>query len=67
MTKFSIVSARLEVELLTAYQQLREAFSKDEVNNARDKKDTLEDFSSVREEPQVIEGSFQSFVNSRPF
>ena len=47
MTKFSMVSTRLEVELLASHQQMREAFSKAEVTDAREKKTTLEDFSAV--------------------
>ena len=47
MTKFSMVSARLEVELLTSQQRLREAFSKTEVSEAKEKKESLEKFSAV--------------------
>ena len=47
MTKFSMVSARLEVELLTCHQRLREAFSKAEVTEAKEKKSSLDDFNSV--------------------
>ena len=47
MTKFSMVSARLEVELLTSHQRMREAFSKAEVAEAKEKKTTLEDFNTV--------------------
>ena len=47
MTKFSMVSTRLEVELLASHQQMREAFSKAEVAEAREKKSTLESFNSV--------------------
>ncbi len=47
MTKFSMVSARLEVELLTSQQRMREAFSKDEVAEAKEKKESLEKFSAV--------------------
>lgn len=47
MTKFSMVSARLEVELLTSHQRMREAFSKSDLAEAKEKKVTLEDFSAV--------------------
>lgn len=47
MTKFSMVSARLEVELLTSQQRMREAFSKTEVADAKEKKESLEKFSAV--------------------
>lgn len=47
MTKFSMVSARLEVELLTSQQRMREAFSKAEVADAKEKKESLEKFSAV--------------------
>jgi hypothetical protein len=47
MTKFSTVSSRLDVELLTTQQQLREAFSNSEVTEAKQKKALLEDFNVV--------------------
>lgn len=47
MTKFSMVSARLEVEQLTSHQRMREAFSNADLAEAKAKKATLEDFSAV--------------------
>lgn len=48
MTKFSKVKARVDVELLASVQNLREAFSKAEVKEAKEKKEKLEDFHTVR-------------------
>lgn len=47
MTKFSMVSSRLDVELLTTHQQLREAFSNTEVAEAKQKKSLLDNFNTV--------------------
>ena len=47
MTKFSMVRARVDVELLASVHLLREALSKAEVKEAREKKEKLEDFHSV--------------------
>ena len=47
MTKFSMVRSRVDVELLASVQILREALSKAEVKEAKEKKDRLEDFHSV--------------------
>ncbi|CAI8044669.1 Ankyrin repeat and fibronectin type-III domain-containing protein 1, partial [Geodia barretti] len=44
MTKFSTVSARLDIELLTSQQRMREAFSKVEVTAAKQLKEQLESF-----------------------
>ena len=48
MTKFSMVSARLDIELLTSQQRLREAFSKEEVTQAKQLQSQLEGFQEVR-------------------
>jgi len=47
MTKFSMVRTRVDVELLASGQVLREALSKAEVKEAKEKKEKLEDFHSV--------------------
>ena len=47
MTKFSVVSARLEVELLVSHQRMREAFSCDEVALAKENKAKLDEFNTV--------------------
>ena len=47
MTKFSMVRARVDVELLVSLHKLREAFSKEEVTEAKEKKSMLEGFHSV--------------------
>jgi hypothetical protein len=44
MTKFSTVSARLDIELLTSQQRMREAFSKVEVTAAKQLREQLESF-----------------------
>jgi hypothetical protein len=44
MTKFSTVSARLDIELLTSQQRMREAFSKAEVSAAKQLREELESF-----------------------
>ena len=48
MTKYSVVSARLEVELLTSTQRMREAFSKEEVRSAKKTNEYLEKYQEVR-------------------
>jgi len=48
MTKYSMVSARLEVELLTSTQRMREAFSNSELRNAKKTNEDLEKYQEVR-------------------
>ena len=47
MTKFSMVSARLDIELLTSQQRMREAFSKEEVTRAKRLQSELSSFQEV--------------------
>lgn len=47
MTKFAMVATRLEVELLTSHQRMREAFSNAEIAAAKEKEAVLEDYSTV--------------------
>ena len=47
MSKYSMVSARLEVELLTSQQRLREAFSNEDLKSAKQMKEELEKFQEV--------------------
>ncbi|XP_064406815.1 ankyrin repeat and fibronectin type-III domain-containing protein 1-like isoform X2 [Halichondria panicea] len=50
MTKYSTVSARLDLELLTSTQRMREAFSNDEFRGAKRKNEELEKYQE-RAEP----------------
>ena len=47
MSKYSTISARLEVELLTSQQRLREAFSNEDLKSAKQMKEELEKFQEV--------------------
>ncbi len=47
MTKYSTVSARLDLELLTSTQRMREAFSNDEFRGAKKKNEELEKYQEV--------------------
>lgn len=44
MSKFSMVSSRLDLELLASQQRIREAFSKEEVSVAKQQNQQLQDF-----------------------
>ncbi|KAL5473167.1 hypothetical protein EMCRGX_G027615 [Ephydatia muelleri] len=44
MSKFSMVSSRLDLELLESQQRIREAFSKEEVSVAKQQNQQLQDF-----------------------
>ncbi len=48
MTKYSTVSARLDLELLTSTQRMREAFSNDEFRGAKRKNEELEKYQEVQ-------------------
>lgn len=49
MTKFSLLYSRLEVELLASHQRMREAFSKVEVTESKEKQSLLDDYNAVSE------------------